>query len=57
MESDNRFNYRFCFTLFLTAFFLLIMLPLSSNALFGGIIENFSADQVEISPDGKPSIQ
>jgi len=39
--------------LFLAVLFLLMISPQFSHAFFGGKIENFSADQVVISPGGK----
>ena len=53
MESVNPIHRSTWTKLFWVALLCFMVAPPSSYALFGGRIENFSADQVMISPDGK----
>jgi len=53
MKFINMINHSIWVKLSLALLISLMILPLSSHAFFGSKIENFSADQVVISPDGK----
>ena len=53
MESDSTIHRCRWTKLILVVLFCFMISPSSSHALFGGKIENFSADQVMLSSDGK----
>ena len=53
MESENSVHRDTWIKLFWVVLFCFMISPPLSHAIFGGEIENFSADQVMISPDGK----
>ena len=53
MEFVNAIHRSTWVKLFLAVLFCFMIAPSSSHALFGGKIENFTADQVMISSDGK----
>ena len=53
MESENSVHRDTWIKLFWVVLFCFMIAPPLSHAIFGGESENFSADQVMISPDGK----